>query len=139
MKLYCDFLDSYYDFFKTTDLTCVPREFQNYVNLLGTKQIKALGYRKIDLENKYNEIFSSDTIKSSMLSNFSCNNYYPAVDVKQRLKEIYNSLGIKKKPVATDLGEYFEIDYIPKRVGGGGETSSLCLYIKIKRIIQYPC
>lgn len=124
MKLYCNFLDQYGGLLKTTDLPCVPRDYQNYVNLLGTKRVRALSYQKSDLENETNSTTSQHKIKQLILSTYSSDRFYVATDIKFKLQEIYNSLGLKKKAKATDLGEYFEIRKITKRIDG---NPTLCI------------
>lgn len=131
MKLYCDFLDQYYDLLRTTDVYGVPREFQNYVNLLGTKRIKALGYIKKNLENEFQIIISSGNLKTLISTQFFVGSKLLLRDIKERLQYLYDNLDIKKTAKATDIEEYFEIKDIRIKMEDGRQSKGYEL-LKIK-------
>lgn len=109
MKLYCEFIKKFYPLLGTTNIPGVPQEYQNYVNLLGPDRCKALGYYQASLEREYQVITSGDTRKEVILNNFQIQQRYSLKEIKEKVREIYQNLGITKTPKASDLEEYFEV------------------------------
>jgi hypothetical protein len=89
--------------------TDVPRKYQNYVSLLGPEKCKALrGSEKLILEELGN-MDKMDEAKRLIVGLFSLGSSYTLRDIKCKLQELYDSLGITNKPKASDLEEYFVI------------------------------
>jgi hypothetical protein len=109
MRLYCEFIKKFYPLLGTTNIPSIPQEYQNYVNLLGPDRCKALGYYQASLEREYQVITSGDTRKEVILNNFQVQQRYSLKEIKEKLREIYQNLGITKTPKASDLEEYYEV------------------------------
>jgi hypothetical protein len=109
MRLYCDFIKKFYNILGTTNIQGVPQEYQNYMNLLGPDRIKTLRYYQAELEREYKIIISGNTIKESILVSFQVSQKYTLKEIKEKLREIYTTLGLSKTPKAKDLEEYYEV------------------------------
>ena len=109
MRLYCDFIKKFYNIIRTTNIQGVPQEYQNYMNLLGPDRIKTLRYYRAELEREYKNIISGDTKKEMILNNFQISQRYTLKEIKEKLREIYQSLGITKTAKAKDIEEYYEV------------------------------
>ena len=89
----------------------VPSSFQNNYTILGVDRIRSLGYN-VTLMNKEVSLLASDQVidvRSTILTKFQVGDKLPKSVVKERLGEIYKSLGYSKTPKAVDLGDYFII------------------------------
>jgi len=110
MKMLCDcyFADS--NFFTDYDKilqTIIPREYYNYINLLGFERIRALKYQELDIQR---EIVNIDFLKKTSLpSLFIVGSRYSKKQIKEMLRKYYEENNITKTPKATDLGEYFNL------------------------------
>lgn len=109
MRLYCDFIKKFYNILRTTNIPGVPQEYQNYINLLGPDRCKALGYYQASLEREYQVVTSGDARKEMILNNFQISQKYTLKEIKEKLREIYQTVGISKTPKASDLEEYYEV------------------------------
>lgn len=87
----------------------IPREYQTYISLLGPEKCKALKCNekliKEEIENK-NKV---EDIRGHIYNTFNLGGSYTLKEIKGILQNLYDSLGITKKPKASDLEEYFEI------------------------------
>lgn len=100
----------------------IPIEYRNYINVLGRDKIKSLSYQKSKLEAEYCRLKSNQNIQC-MLENliysaFIVGERYPKSWIKEKLGEIYEQVGYKLTPKATDLERYFKIkavNYIDKK------------------------
>ena len=59
--------------------------------------------------NKKNNQFNSRNLDDIVYSEFKVGEKYLKSYIKQRLGDIYESLGLKLSPKATDLEKYFEV------------------------------
>jgi len=121
MKMLCDCYFSNNNFFVDHSKllqTIIPREYQNYINLLGFERIKALKYQELDIKR---EVQSNQTIQSiPILSLFTVGSKYSKKQIKETLREFYEENNITKTPKATDLEEYFVLrkcQFIDKEIG----------------------
>ena len=111
MKMLCDCYFSnpkfFIDYTKSLQ-TIIPREYQNYINLLGFERIRALGYKESDIQK---EIASNRTLNSStsITSLFSIGSKYTKKQIKEMLREFYEENNITKTPKASDLEEYYNL------------------------------
>lgn len=86
------------------------KNFKEYFTILGADRIKALAYNTSLLNKELSILTFDDTILLERIYNiFIPGNRYSLVDIKQVLLNIYQDVGYKKTPVATDLQEWFNI------------------------------
>ena len=91
----------------------IPIEFRNYFNILGKERIKSLSYQKSKLEAEYERVKANKetqiTLEDLIYSSFIPGERYSKAWIKSKLGEIYNTVGYKLTPKATDLERYFKI------------------------------
>ena len=121
MKMLCDCYFANPEFFinhEKTLQTIIPREYYNYINLLGFERIRALGYEEIELKR---EISSNNSIQSSsIISLFTIGSKYSTQTIKKMLRKYYEENNITKTPKASDLEKYFNMrpcQFIDKELG----------------------
>jgi hypothetical protein len=86
------------------------KHFQEYFTVLGSERIKALAYNTSLLNKELGILtFDNTTLLERVYSIFIPGNRYSLVNIKQMLLDIYQDVGYKKTPVATDLQEWFSI------------------------------
>lgn len=111
MRLYCEFRDIYSSnkeislslHYKISD-----QRFENYYNYYGTDRIKSLRYEDKPLREGIQNKLKQDPLSSMIYQIFQISQKYTLKEIKERLGEIYISLGITKTPKASDLEEYYE-------------------------------
>ena len=96
-----------------TILSLVPMEYSNYIITLGVDKIKTWRYQRSDLDKEFKKLsnqqgLENDVIKS-ILSSFKIGERDTKANIKERLGNIYNSLGYTKTPKASDIEEWFEV------------------------------
>ena len=120
MKMLCDCYFANPDFFIDYDKilqTIIPREYQNYINLLGFERIKALTYKEALLKRDIN---NNILILDSISSLFTIGSKYSKATIKEMLRKYYEENNITKTPKATDLEEYFVLrkcQFVDKELG----------------------
>lgn len=96
--------------------TRLPVTFQSYINIIGLEKCKALSYRELDIqrywEKKANNNSLEDKLRENIYSNFSIGDRYTKVSLKEKLGKLYEEIGYKATPKATDLEKYFKIKHI---------------------------
>lgn len=116
MKFLCDNVNNFTEEEFSSILGSIDIIFKNYYITLGKERIRALQYRKYALDSEYqrqkNNQFNSKNLDDIVYSEFKVGEKYLKSFIKQRLGDIYESLGIKLSPKATDLEKYFEIKKI---------------------------
>ena len=85
-------------------------EYQKFYDFYGTSGCKAKEFRRKDLEQGFTDNIKND--ENNIVNIFNIGVSYTKKDIKQKLKDIYSSLGISKTPKATDLEKYFEVKSI---------------------------
>ena len=110
LRFFCEYQFSS-DEIRKLVLFRIPVEFQNYYYILGPDRCRALGYQKSKLDNEIEMINNkkSDTILSIISNSFQVSQRYTLKEIKERLGEIYISLGLSKTPKAKDIEEYYEV------------------------------
>ncbi len=108
MKLVCDSSED--DLF----LQYIPEPFITFLTSLGPETCASFSYQKYRLEEKYKKRVNNQEIDKSplILENFHVGDKISLSLIKERLRGIYLSIGLKKTPKATDLLEYFEVKKI---------------------------
>ena len=94
-------------------LSLVPMEYSNYITTLGIDLIKSKSYKKGDLDIEFknlsqNQLVSS-TLEMKVINEFNVGKRYTKVKIKEKLREIYSSLGYNSIPKASDIEQWFEI------------------------------
>lgn len=109
MRSYCILLDknNYLDLLKK--ISEIPNTFHMYYELLGHDGIRAYSYEELPLRNEVEIKLKVPEIRTAILFNFQPGNKYSREYIKEKLQEIYDQLGFKKKAKANDLDEYFEL------------------------------
>ena len=94
-------------------LSSVHMIYKNYFTVLGRDRIRALQFRKYALDAEYERLYGNQDkkvdLKTKIYSNFIINNRYSSVYIKETLGKIYEFVGIKSSPKATDIENYFEV------------------------------
>ena len=112
MKMYCEFCDIYgdnQDIMSSLDHKIKDSKYKGFYTFYGTQGCSAKDFREIELIRGFKNDLKGDKLVSLIYSNFKTGDRYTSKDIKQKLHEIYNILGISKTPKATDLGNYFTL------------------------------
>lgn len=111
MSLYCDFLQEYPEYTEAVrNLTWIPEEFHRYYETLGTERIKANSFQQSRILNEVNQNKTTDDIVTAFEDSFHTGERLSKQEIKSRIQQIYDGLGIGKTAKATDLKQYFEIE-----------------------------
>ena len=96
-----------------TFLGRIPSEYRNYVEALGTDEIKASGYQRSKIFERWSKLMNIDSkedlVKFRIYLEFQVGGKYTKAWIKEKLKEIYEESDYHKSPKATDLSNYFEL------------------------------
>ena len=113
MKFLCDNVGNFTEEEFSSILGSIDIIFKNYYITLGKERIRSLQYKKSVLDSEYqrqkNNQFNSRNLDDIIYSEFKVGEKYLKSYIKQRLGDIYESLGLKLSPKATDLEKYFEV------------------------------
>ena len=83
---------------------------KSYFISLGPDRLKALGYKKNNIEKELGIVtFSKELLVNTILSKFSVGDKIPNSSIKDILGNLYSSINYTAVPKATDLEEYFEV------------------------------
>ena len=88
--------------------------FRNFYYILGPKKIKALEYRKKELNLEYEKLFTrqqmEDSITTIIYDQFEVGKRYRRSDIKRILGDIFERFGVKNiVPKANMIEDYFDI------------------------------
>ena len=110
-------------------LGLVPTRFSSFIITLGTKTVRTCKYREGPCEtcyqNEVNNQNKSYKLKEVIQGTFSVGARYTKSEAKEMLRKIYDDLGYKKSPKATDLGEWFNIKRVYFNDSNGFELIGL--------------
>ena len=95
-------------------LNSIPIEFKNYYLVLGPEVCASQSFLKCRLEEEYKKRIINQDIDptNKILDIFIIGEKYTLSFIKNTLREVYNSVGLKRTPMATDLEDI----YVTKRV-----------------------
>lgn len=136
MRLYCEFRDNYKDnkevslslHYKIED----PR-FENYYNYYGTDGCRAVSYKDKPLREGISDKLLQNPLLLSISSVFNEGSRYTLKEIKEKLVDIYQKLGITRAPKATDIEEYYETKRIRfSKINNEGKRDSGYELLKIK-------
>ena len=116
MRFLCDNVDNFTEEEFSSILGSINLIYKNYFTVLGRDRIRALQYRKYALDAEYqrqkSNQFNSKNLDDIVYSEFSVGEKYLKSYIKQKLGEIYESLGINLSPKAIDIEKYFEVKLV---------------------------
>ena len=115
MKLACElFKSNISESIKELVLIRIDEQISNYIRVLGVEKIESHSYIRIRLDRELSSQLNNQFIDPSeeIYNRFQVGEKYNKPFIKSELKSIYDSLGYKKTPKATDLDEYFELRYV---------------------------
>jgi hypothetical protein len=91
-------------------LRSLPQEIVSYYMALGPEKSKALDYRQDRVTAEYNALGKESDLKIHLLSLFFPGYRYTLKDIKEKIREVYNTLGITgRTPKASLLLKYYNI------------------------------
>ncbi len=112
MRLLCDFIDHRPETYKQYSgymSSFIPIEYQNYLELLSTSEIRAVSYREVNLKEKVETLKTQDNRKLIIVDKFPIGSRWLLSTIKNILRDVYASLNISKSPKASDITEYLEV------------------------------
>ena len=86
----------------------IPLTYKKYYLTLGPERCRANGYSVTEIKKEYDNLFKIGDVRKAVYENFNEGEVYSLKFIKDKLRELYKSLGYSKSPKATDLSEYFE-------------------------------
>lgn len=113
-------------------LQYLPQKFVDYFLILGPDTCKSFSYFKYRLEEEYKKRFNNQGVDRGprILEAFKVGDKITLSNIKERLREIYSVIGLKKTPKATDLFEYFDVREIKLTSNGRREDGFELLSLK---------
>ena len=112
MRMYCEFCDLYKDnqeIMSSLDHKIKDSKYKGFYTFYGTSGCSSRDFEEKKLITGFKNDLKGDKLKTLIYSNFKTGDRYTSKDIKQKLQEIYNLLGISKTAKATDLGNYFTL------------------------------
>jgi hypothetical protein len=92
-------------------LELVPGKYKDYYKIVGPEIIRACGCDESRIKKKWQETVSNSEINDDVVSEiykmFIVGNRYSKVDIKNKLKVLYEKKGYSKTAKATDLELYY--------------------------------
>ena len=109
LKYYCSF-----EFSDKTINEIALQQFdeqvRSYILALGKDRLKALGYNKTKIDRELGiKLFNESDLGNHIRTNFKIGDKYTLSDLKEKLRELYDSIGYKATPKASDILDYFEV------------------------------
>jgi len=98
----------------------IPIQFKQFYTILGPETCKSLSYHSTklnkklsdlymkDMKSKNNEDDNNNLVEDKIYSIFSIGSRYSKIDIKNKLKELYELIGYNKVAKGSDIDEYFE-------------------------------
>lgn len=86
-------------------------EYKNYITTLGIDKIKAWRFQRSDLDREFTKLSNqqdlSQEIRMAIGTEFSVGEKDSKLNIKERLRIIYESVGYLSTPKARDLENWF--------------------------------
>ena len=103
----------------------VPILYKNLYLKVGPDRIRAKGYNITFIKRELSdaEINSNIDLKSEIYKLFQIGKRYLLQEIKQELSNLYNTIGYKDTPKASDLEKYFEVRKIRFPLDSEGKRS----------------
>lgn len=105
MKQYCELraMNNPYTLWALQSIEHDNPSFKEYYDTLGPERIKANSFQESKMKNEYALMQKRSSLLTLVRERFQDGNRLPTAVIKQRLEEIYSSLGVTRKVMATDL------------------------------------
>ena len=88
----------------------VDMELQSAIYGLGKKKLRALSYNASHIKKELGVVLFSETdLGNHIRTNFKIGDRYTLSDLKEKLRKLYDSIGYKATPKASDILDYFEV------------------------------
>ena len=111
---------AYYEAFKHDDIGTVEylqnsnRKFYEIVETIGIDEIKNTGFHKTKSKAKYKKIVGINSISSSKSKAYKnlklkSGGFYTYSEIKDKIQECFDKLGLKSKAKATDIKQVFNV------------------------------
>ena len=92
-------------------------EIKSYYVTLGPKRLYELGYSITKIRKELGiVVFDKNLLKDEILKQFHVGDRLLLMDIKDKLKTIYQSINYESNPTASDLLEYFEVKDFTKSI-----------------------
>lgn len=107
---------------------------KNFYNMYGSDKMKALKYRKTDMEQFMiaEDKTRQQDVKIAMLLNLRVGEWISKADLKDKIQAIYTRLGIDKIAKATDVEKFFGVSNKPRKIDGSVVNGFSVIAVKIK-------
>ncbi len=124
MKLYCEFVDN--------ELggncgclrnTKIPKSFHLYYTFIGSQKIRSVSFQESFLKDIIKDAKKrfGDPLLDEINNAFTVGDRLPLQDIKKKLIEIYQKIGVTQKAKATDIQLFFEVKEISFKERGTGK------------------
>ena len=143
MKLYCEFRQNS-NYQGITNCSKIPTEFHTYYNFISYDKMKSVRFIECELKKIISDALLTNKIALCIYGAFSIGDRLYRSAIVDTLQEIYNTVGLDKKALATDILEYFEVKEVSfkekitkKRIRGFEllNKKKLLRYIKNNQLI----
>ena len=95
---------------------------KSYYENLGPQRLKALGYKRSNIEKALGiVVFSDELLLDSIYSSFKEGEKYTLANLKQKLSDIYFSISYTASPKAKDIEKYFDTKICQATIEINGE------------------
>lgn len=112
MRLYCEFRDLYKDnpeIINDLSFKIPDQKYHLYYEYYGTSGCRAFKYQEAELRRGWNDAAQEDKLIIEVKSTFKPGDRLTLKDIKEKLTQIYKTLGISKTAKAKDLENYFTV------------------------------
>lgn len=108
VRLYAEFIESHPWCVREVNQK-IPHELVSYYNLLGLKGIKAANYKEANMKRVLEDHKKQELLKEEILKEFHVGDKFVMKGTKEKLKDIYDRVGINRAAKITNLNEYFKV------------------------------
>jgi hypothetical protein len=108
MKLYCDYAESVGGNKTFVSHSKIPTEFHTYYNFISYDKMKSVRFIESELKKIISDALLTNRIALCVYGAFSIGDRLYRSAIIDILQKIYDTLGIDKKALATDILEYFD-------------------------------
>ena len=109
MKLYCEYAESAGGNKSFSSSSKIPTEFHTYYNFISYDKMKSVRFIECELKKIISDALLTNKIALCIYGAFSIGDRLYRRAIVDTLQEIYNTVGLDKKALATDILEYFEV------------------------------
>lgn len=109
-KLLYDFTENISDVVLDKILHYIPVKLRIIFEVLGKEKLRALNYNTTYIKKEIGVVLFSETdLGNHIRSTFKTGDKYTLSNLKEKLRELYDSIGYEATPKASDILEYFEV------------------------------